>query len=250
MKRKNNLIVTLADKNYVEQAKQLFSSIYFNSGWQGDYMLLSNQIPEKNLKWFRKKGIIVKKLKPLYQNKEWYQNLPKNVLSPTMSVKYHLFTPEFKRWDKIIYLDSDIIVRDSLNKLTKVKTFGAVQDMFIVKLRRQFTDEENLTKETKPVFKNLKQQYNLNQDCFNAGVFAFNTKIIDSQTLSKLKNLFQKYRQISKYSEQSILNLFFHKWESFPLAYKKVKLTIASKKPTLYLVSFQIRLYPENFFLL
>ena len=63
---KENLLVTLADKNYIDQAKQLFSSVYWNAGWKGDYMLLAHEIPEKDLKWFRNKGILIKKCKPLY----------------------------------------------------------------------------------------------------------------------------------------------------------------------------------------
>ena len=39
-------MVTLADENYIDQAKQLFSSVYWNSGWKGDYMLLAHNIPE------------------------------------------------------------------------------------------------------------------------------------------------------------------------------------------------------------
>lgn len=50
---KKNLIVTLADKNYIDQAKQLFSSVYFNAGWNGDYMLLAHEISESELRWFK-----------------------------------------------------------------------------------------------------------------------------------------------------------------------------------------------------
>jgi len=50
-----NLLVTLATKDYVFLAKQLFSSAYFNAEWKGNYMLLAYRIPERNLKWFRKK---------------------------------------------------------------------------------------------------------------------------------------------------------------------------------------------------
>jgi hypothetical protein len=35
------LLVTLADEKYIDQAKQLFSSAYWNGGWDGDFMLLS-----------------------------------------------------------------------------------------------------------------------------------------------------------------------------------------------------------------
>ena len=105
MKDKKNLLVTLADRNYVEQARQLFSSVYWNAGWKGDYMLLAHEIPEEQLKWFREKGILIKKCKPFYDKK----GRPKTVLS-----KFYLFTPYFKKWRNIIYLDADVIVRASL----------------------------------------------------------------------------------------------------------------------------------------
>ena len=57
---KKNLLVTLADRNFLDQAKQLFSSVYWNAGWDGDYMLLAFKIPEQELEWFRKKRILVK----------------------------------------------------------------------------------------------------------------------------------------------------------------------------------------------
>ena len=60
---KKDLLVTLADENFLDQAKQLFSSVYWNAGWKGDYMLLAHEIPESKLKWFRDKGILVKKCK-------------------------------------------------------------------------------------------------------------------------------------------------------------------------------------------
>ena len=111
---KKNLLVTLADKNYVKQAKQLFSGVYFNAGWKGDYMLLSHNIPEKELKWFRKKGILIKKCKPVIKFK-------KVRYSETVVSKFYLFTTEFKKWRNIVYLDGDIIVNASLDRLTKVK---------------------------------------------------------------------------------------------------------------------------------
>ena len=55
MENKKDLLVTLADRNYINQVKQLFSSVYWNAGWKGDYMLLTHEIPEKDLKWFRTK---------------------------------------------------------------------------------------------------------------------------------------------------------------------------------------------------
>jgi len=122
---KKNLLVTIADKNYFEKAKQLFSSVYFNAGWQGDYMILvpSKDKNEPGLEWFRKKGILVKVLEPLY--KDIIESVPRN----DVILKFHLFTPEFKKWGHIIFLDVDIIVRASLDELTKVKGFAGVPDI-------------------------------------------------------------------------------------------------------------------------
>ena len=66
---KKKLLVTLADKDYINQAKQLFSSVYWNTGWKGNYLLPANEIPEKKLKWFRDEGILIKKCKPLSNSK-------------------------------------------------------------------------------------------------------------------------------------------------------------------------------------
>ena len=84
---KNNLVVTLANKRYIEQAKQVFSSLYFNAAWRGDYMLLAYQVPQKDLTWFLKRGIIVKKcekmftyseLQKLYQQKNVFERFHKD----------------------------------------------------------------------------------------------------------------------------------------------------------------------------
>ncbi len=66
---KKNLLVTIANKDYLLLAKQLFSSVYFNAGWKGDYMLLSCLVPEEDLKWFRQKGILIKEAQPFYSEK-------------------------------------------------------------------------------------------------------------------------------------------------------------------------------------
>ncbi|MDP8200613.1 MAG: hypothetical protein P9M11_00560 [Candidatus Tenebribacter burtonii] len=58
---KKNLLVTLTDANYIEQAKQLFSSVYWNSGWKGNYMLLAHDVPDEKLIWFSEKEIIVER---------------------------------------------------------------------------------------------------------------------------------------------------------------------------------------------
>ncbi len=190
MDKKKALLVTLADKRYVNQAKQLFSSAYHKGNWKGGLMLLSHYIPEKELTWFRNKGILIKKCKSLDNHK----------LAVRLD-KFHLFTPEFKKWNNLVFLDADIMVRGSINKLGKVKGFNAVADGW---------DNTISGQATKPLDES---------PAFNSGVMAFSTDIIQKDTFSKLLKTFKKYKKISKGLDQLTFNLMFREWKRLPWYY-------------------------------
>jgi len=208
---KKNLLVTLADKNYIKQAKHLFSNVYWNAGWKGDYMLLAHKIPEKELEWFKKKRILIKKCPPIFKE---------TMGGPVKLSKFYLFIPEFKKWKKIVYLDSDMIVKASLDELIKVNRFVAVLDDLIVnKLIDQFIIPHKMGRE---VFNNLKKIYDIKTRVFKSGVMIFNTNIIKKDTFSKLIKLSKKYTKFTKPGslDQPILNLLFYKkWEEIPIVY-------------------------------
>ena len=212
-KTKRNLLVTLADKNYVEQAKQLFSSVYFNAGWKGDYMLLSYKIPGKKLKWFKDKEILIKKRS--FSSK----NLGLGKWPPVIFNKLYLFTPEFKKWQNIIFLDVDIIVRASLDELTKIKGFAAVGGWHHLSKLFLGPLSIRIRKIDKNILNKLKKNYNLRESTFKSSVMAFETDIIRKDTFSKLKKLLQAYEKII-YGDEPIVNLLFYKkWIKLPLIY-------------------------------
>ncbi len=208
---KKDLLVTLADKKYINQAKQLFSSVYFNAGWKGDYMLLAHEIPEKDLKWFRKKGILIKKCKPLSS-----KNLTR--WAPVVLDKFYLFKTEFRKWRKIVYLDADIIVTASFNEILNVNQFGAVLDAKSHEMiRDQFFKK---TKTNQYLIEKLEKEYNTNEKAFNAGMFVFDTKIIKKYSFEKLLNLLNTHEDICNTGEQPLLNLYFYKkWEQLHPVY-------------------------------
>lgn len=213
---KKNLLVTLADKNYLDQAKQLFSSVYFNAGWQGDYMILvpSKDKNEPALEWFREKGIIVKVIEPLYG--EVIESVPRN----ETFIKFKLFTPEFKKWDHIIYADVDIIIKASLDSLTEVKGFSAVK--YLTNLSSHFLTAESIKYDDLALsqYKKLSSNYNLNIKSFSTGFFVFNTDIIKEDTLDKLSKLFYDYYKLGLFGEEQYLTLFFNDmWEKLPQVY-------------------------------
>jgi lipopolysaccharide biosynthesis glycosyltransferase len=205
---RKNLLVTLADKNYLPQAKQLFSGVYWNAGWSGDYMLLSHEIPEEDLKWFRDKGIFVKKCDLLLESRWGAQN----ECSPVIADKFYLFLEEFKRWKNIVFLDSDILVKGSLYGLTKIKYFGAVQDVYFNRLNIQFYG---------PFANKFNNKiYNWNVPAFNGGVLTFHTDIITPGLFNEISDLLKNHVAEFVYGEQTALNIYFYKkWKHLPVVY-------------------------------
>ena len=223
---KPNLLVTLATADYIDQAKQLFSSVYFNAGWKGDYMLLAYEIPEEKLVWFRERGIGVKHCKQLHNSLS--SNIQYNDIDsekdisveqkrfvtrfrnlPVVFSKFELFTTEFKKWNTVVFLDADIIVRYSLDKLLNLKGFYAVPDLDNLSLKDQF-----FVHRSKPLgylYEQLKTNFNLNTPAFNSGVMAFSTDMIEEDSFQRLLDIFLQYYNSSTYGEQPILNLFLYK---------------------------------------
>lgn len=212
---KKDLLVTLADGNYVEQAKQLFSSVYWNAGWPGDYMLLAYDVPEKELQWFRDKGILVRECEPILEESETsIGHAPLTTLS-----KFYLFTSEFKKWKNVVFLDGDIVVRGSLESLTSVTGFAAVRilNMLRTLLKGQFQDRN---RSNKHLFKELENKCDLNKPAFNSGVMAYNTDIISRNDFQNLKNILFHFKDILYISEETVLNIYFYdKWQELSQVY-------------------------------
>ena len=114
--RHKNLLVTLANANFIDQAKQVFSSAYWPGGWDGDFLLLAHNVPEEDLDWFRNKGILVKCCSNAFSK-------PIGRFSLAVYDKFRLFTPEFRQWENIVYLDGDVMVRGPLTPLVEVQGF-------------------------------------------------------------------------------------------------------------------------------
>jgi len=212
---KKNLLVVMGK---MEQAKQVFSSVYWNAGWKGDYMFLAHEseIPEKQLKWFRERGILVKKCK-LIPNSE---KLKIGKWLPVVFDVFYLFQPEFKKWKNLVFLEQDLIVKGSLEELTRAKGFAAVQGY--PKLSELFlkSAQIRLAKVDKRIYNRLKKNYDLNVPSFNIGVMAFNTSIIKKDTFSKLKELLNSYIDVSAAGAEGTLNLYFYRnWEKLPFIY-------------------------------
>ncbi|MFA5184809.1 MAG: glycosyltransferase [Patescibacteria group bacterium] len=208
--KSKHLLVTLADRDFLDQAKQLFSSVYHNAGWRGDYLLLAHDVPEADLAWFRNKGILIYDCPPLDQGMIANDSLPAVVLA-----KFYLFTSYFRQWERIVFLDADIIVRASLDKLLTTTGLMAVTDMFNGRLKRQFESSADPR-----LFDELSRQYDLRDIAFNSGVLVFGPEIITDGLFLQLINLYKKFGILDTYGEQGIFNLaFYHNWRPLPVVY-------------------------------
>jgi len=206
VENKKNLVVTLADQNFLPQAKQLFSSVYWNAGWNGDFLLLAHEVPDEKLEWFRNKGIHIKKCTAIHN-----QSIGFNQHPPVVLDKLLLFSPEFKQWGRIIFFDADIIVKGSLDKLAKVNGFGAVSSN--LNLKKQFFSQNALYGE-------IKENYDVGKESFTSGMFAFPTDIIRDDTLTTLMSLFNRYNSLVQFADEGIFNLYFHKqWIKLPVVF-------------------------------
>jgi lipopolysaccharide biosynthesis glycosyltransferase len=205
---KKNLLVTLADENYIEQAKQLFSSVYWNAGWEGDYLLLAHEVPEEKTAWFKKKGILVYPVTSITEKQIGGDNHPVTVFS-----KLYLFAEHFKQWEKVVFLDADIIVRASLDSLIHVDFFSA-PNASSLNLKKEFIRTQST------LFRELAREYPLKGSAFNTGVFAFDTDLIDQDSFSTLNDLIRRFGSLNRYGEEATLNLFFYKkWKMLPIVY-------------------------------
>ncbi|MFA5856456.1 MAG: glycosyltransferase [Candidatus Pacearchaeota archaeon] len=218
---KKNVLVTLANKEFINQAKVLFTSAHLNGGWEEDYLLLSFDIPDKNLEWFRKKGIIIKKCKKINIKKIrlFKSSMNKNWTYSVLN-KFYLFTPYFKKWDNIIYLDSDMIVKSSINDLKNIKGFNACIDCSN-NLKEQFLPKRFIeNNKDKEIYKNIFKKYNKKSKPFNSGVMVFNKEIIKNDTFNDLVSITKKIKNIMQLGDQTILNIYFYKkYKPLPLVY-------------------------------
>jgi Glycosyl transferase family 8 len=220
-----NLLVTLSDKNYLQQAKQLFSSVYWNAGWRGDYMLLACEVPEPELQWFREKGILVKEVKPFSDKVPEGGGATR--YPATVACKLGLFSEEFKSWGTLVFIDADCIVRYPLDSLAKTKGFAAARD-WCATISGQIRKLDGMSESEHA---QLFNGYNPIAPAFNTGVFAFNTDIIDNTTQAKLKQIVDKYLDSGRFGEQLCINLYFYKkWTRLPMKYNLFATYLQTKR--------------------
>ena len=110
----------------------------------------------------------------------------------------------FKKFQKILYLDADIVFNASVDELLKVKLshpIMAVPDVFIETFRHIASDMGDY----------LKTELHLSPEdrYFNSGVILFDIELCrNSKNFSELLSIMKTKRY--KWEDQDVLNIFFH----------------------------------------
>ena len=148
--------------------------------------------------------------------------------------KYHLFTPFFKQWKYVFYIDCGAKIYDNIQPILQSATpdvLLAHSDAYPTykwKLSCQFREE--IFPELK---QNLSQCWDLEQDYFQSTIMLFDTSIIEDDTFQQLYELTEKY-PISGTNDQGIMNLYF-------ICIKKKWKQIEMGNETTYFYDFNIR---------
>jgi|TARA_R110002012_G_C11555338_1_gene602868 lipopolysaccharide biosynthesis glycosyltransferase len=202
MKEPKKYVLALAcDNNYVNEAKALIGSAIREGKWKYDICLIANNLEKEKIKEFTDIGVYVKDV---------------DASEHSYHIKYHLFTEYFKKWEKVLYVDCDIMFSNDINFLMdfdgKIFCDGEANKVAVF-----FERDRNVE-----VFDNMASEYNVDKFGFNSGCMLFKTSLITSHTFDELHSLREKYISINHHTgiegggDQPILNLYFNDWIQFP----------------------------------
>ena len=196
-----NLFVTLCDSNFLNHSKALLSGLVNRCKWDGDIAILCDNIDDDRLTDFKKKGIIIIKNPPLFEYDLCVKTFEKwgNIVFN----KYYLFGDYFKKWDKIIYMDVDFVMHESINNLLNLGGINMPSDFTSVSINFNSYKHPN-------EYAELAEAYDMKHPNFNVGLMVIDTKqICDDSLISHMVSLTKKNFKILQMPEQAIINMVF-----------------------------------------
>lgn len=213
---KKDILITLADKGYLEQAKQLFYGAVAKGGWQGDLMLLAYKVADEDLAWFIERGIII------YHCPEWDVqggSTGPYKWPPVVWHKMHILKPHFRQWRTIVFFDGDIVIRTSIRALAEVEKFSAVRCDTPISAECANPINAYLTGMDWKLLREVDRKYDLKRNGFNSGLIAFPSSMIEDDTFDTAVALQKKYSHMFLIPEQVTFNLVVRDWNPLPNAY-------------------------------
>jgi hypothetical protein len=208
----DHVLVVLADEGYLDPARQIFANVHFDAGWSGDLLLLAQDVPEPRLAPFRERGILVQPIE------RWHPEPRIGRRSSTLLSKFQLFSPAFRRWRNVVYVDADMLFDASLERLARVRGLWAVSD------RNDLAWQFGGGADDPEAWRELCARFDPRAEAFNTGLLAFSTDLIGDDTVDALHALFARYGRMQVNADQSLLNLHFYgRWQRLPDFYAAMR---------------------------
>lgn len=205
------VLIAVTDRNYLEPAKQLFSSAHFRGGWSGDLLLLHHGLTEQEQAWFHDRGILADEATPTVDHA-----LGRH--SAALTLKLAIFgTSILERWDHVLYLDADMTVRAPLDDLVGRPGLHAVQDA-IWRLGTQFKRPEDVAPEFRDRFDVLEGRDLRGRAC-NTGLLSFRSQDVPAGFDRTWADMLDHITPIQKTWDQAALNVLWPDWQELPRPY-------------------------------
>lgn len=223
---RNTVIALFANVGYFEKALKTIEEIRSVGKYNGDIVFFYNKefTDTDKLKILESKHNVILKEFPTIDTTNIIQYLDSKPNSDFERLrkkmiqyhKFYIFDIYFKKWDKVLYIDSGMHIYNSLDRILNIEpaehlfAHSDSYPSYVNKLDSQF-DKNN------KYFNTLKNKYNLySDDYFQSGILLFNTNIIKKDTVPNLITLMNNY-PIGN-GDQAYINLhFIDNWKPMPV---------------------------------
>ncbi len=194
----DKIIVFVADENYSDHVKSIAANCRIQGNYTGEFAVICPPNSQVSAD-FKRYGF--------------------NVLerdSKTFFRKFYVFDEYFKQWDKVLYLDCDVVVQDDLENIFKLLE---IDDTKIWMDTEDSTTMLSFWRDTKQgehkhLYDAMREKYpHVDNQTFNTCLMLFNPKYIPNGTPQKLIEIQEEFREVNNPDEwgtdQQILNLLF-----------------------------------------
>lgn len=193
-----NAIAFLADQQYAKYVRQMVYSVRTFGHWEEDIILLAYEMTDTS--WFEKRGV-----KVIHLSKKDFDFGDLPAKQTVYFAKLLLFHPKFSQWHKIIYLDTDMLIRKDIRDLLKYRKFAAADDCFRYPVIHQMAPLDSDW--AKARINKILPKNQLRAVSFNSGMMVIPTAENQLENFEKLCALTAEYWRESAYFDQGILNM-------------------------------------------
>jgi hypothetical protein len=213
----STVFVTLTDASYFPKARRTIRELQVHGKWTGDIVLLAVDFTPPPMAGVRIRRIAHMNTDPLLEQWKTHpiQPMPDNRHYGKIYQwdKLQVFTPYFKQWERVVFLDAGLRVFDVVQPLLDLPWQGkllAPDDADPYDNGGRFERQLDL-KANPEATARLIECYGseiLSQRYFNNCLFVFDTQLIDRSTLAMLQQDMVDY-PIFMCNETGLMNVFF-----------------------------------------